>query len=64
MARNVTSMVAVIRGVEYDIIPGGTCDDCAFKASCGRSLNSSAPSIGEYVLCADIDVIFKKRKSK
>lgn len=70
MAHKVTSMVVVIRGKEYDVIPGGTCNDCAFKASCLRSSNLSAPTLSAptvdgHVLCTDIDVVFKKRgKSK
>lgn len=56
-----TNMTVEIGGETYDVLPGGTCDGCAFQKQCERKWNAPAPVFNDYTLCADIDVIFKRR---
>lgn len=63
MSNLVTSMTVVIGETTYDLVPASGCIGCAFAVQCSKNANS-APEYNDYALCADLDVIYKKRKSK
>ena len=63
MANPIASMTAVVDGKTYDLTPARGCTGCAFSRQCSKD-RDAAPEYNDYVPCADLDVIYKKRRSK